>query len=110
VTNQYQNEFSCYSNYQTVGLKDMALPNGGVFDLGSGGIGNWTQPHNAHDRGNAADFRWSVGGGTNSVIDDPNIVSEFLNICQTKGLSYAIKEDVGTSNQHIHCSTSSSGF
>jgi hypothetical protein len=84
----------------------MALPNGGVFDLGAA----WTEPHKAHDRGRAADFRWSVGGGTNGVIDDPKIVAEFLRICKVQGLSYAITENVGTSNQHIHCSTSSNGF
>ncbi len=33
VTQQYHNEFGCYSTYQLVGVNDMALVFGGVFDL-----------------------------------------------------------------------------
>jgi hypothetical protein len=113
VTNQDQNEFGCYSDYQIVGLNDMSLPFGGVFDVGSAsqGIppGSWVEPHKTHDRGRSADFKFKPGEA-NSILGDPGVVDEFLRICRVNGLSFAQVESAGTSNQHVHCGFNGNGF
>ena len=107
VTQQYHNEFSCYSTYQRVGVNDMALVFGGVFDLYPDEP-QWVPGHNTHDRGKAADFR-AKPNRNNSIIYDPDIINRFLEICRAKGLSYARREKKGKPTEHVHCATNSSG-
>jgi hypothetical protein len=104
ITRQYHSEFGCRSNYQIVGVNDMALPNGGVFDINQ----TWGPPHASHDRGNAVDFR-EKPGVANSVIATRQVIDRFLAICRENGLSFAQQEYPGQDNEHIHCATSSSG-
>lgn len=105
ITQQYHAEFSCRSNYQIVGVNDMALPNGGVFDYQA----TWIPPHNYHDRGRSVDFR-ARSGVSNSVIYEAAVLDRFLQVCRERGLNYAIRESIGTDNEHIHCSTSWNGL
>ena len=106
VVTQYDSEFSCVDRYSYIGINDMSLPLGGVFDVGA----DWAPPHASHDRGTAVDVKWKPYPQPNSIIDIPFIVNRFLEICLEKGLPFAIKENIGTDNQHIHCGISNTGF
>ena len=107
VTQQYHNEFSCYSTYQRVGVNDMALVFGGVFDLYPDGP-QWVPGHKTHDRGKAADFR-AKPNRNNSIIYETPIIDRFRQICRDNGLPYAEREDAGEDNEHVHCATNRSG-
>lgn len=104
ILQTYWNEFSACAQYQPVGVNDMALHHGGLFDYQA----TWQPPHHTHHRGRAVDFRCKPNLA-NSVIHHPYSISRFLQICRDNGLPYAIHEAPGTSNEHIHCATSHSG-
>lgn len=107
VTQQYHNEFGCYSTYQLVGVNDMALVFGGLFDLYPDEP-QWKPPHHSHDRGKAADFR-AKPNQSNSIIYDTDVINRFLEICEENGLSYARREKKGKPGEHVHCAPNSSG-
>ena len=96
IANQYAANYSGAAGYQVVGVNDIALPGGGVFDLNS----NWNSPHIRHDYGRAVDFR--ANANPNSVL--PEAYDTFVQYCRDAGLSsLAFLEQPGTANQHIHC-------
>jgi hypothetical protein len=116
ITQTYHNRYSCRSDYQIVGLNDMALQWGGVFDVcpvAAAGCKNtdqtpkvkqWEPPHSWHHRGKAADFR-ADPNKPNHIINNAVIIQDFINICIANGLTFAQHEDAGTGNSHVHCST-----
>ena len=108
IAKQYHAEFSCYKTgslrYAPIGINDMALSHGGIFDINL----NWRTPHSSHHRGKAVDIRCKPGM-PNSVIPDQKIINRFLEICEENGLKYAEHEDKGKSNEHCHCGVSRSG-
>lgn len=113
ITRQYRDEFDCYDEYEPVGVNDMALEFGGVFDLypWEGEAKQWTPGHKAHDRGKAVDFRCKAKKyrQRNSIIYDAEIINRFQEICARHGLRFTIREKEGTSNEHIHCATNRGG-
>lgn len=123
---RYHNEFYCYKTgslrYKPIGINDMALPHGGIFDV----FATWRPPHYSHHRGKAADIRCrpypNPPTNPNSVIYYNNqgereqpIVTRFLEICEEEGLGYARfeyktdKKTGETYNHHCHCGVSESG-
>jgi hypothetical protein len=81
-----------------IALNDMALPLGGKFDLNF----TWTTgSHANHSRGFAVDVRGN--GGPNSIPQDPVVQNRFLELCRQTGATLAIRESVGTVNEHFHC-------
>ncbi len=102
ITQQYHDEFGCYDEYQRVGVNDMALEFGGVFDLYPYGP-EWAPGHKTHDHGKAVDFRCKPPPKENSVIYDDRIIERFEEICELHGLYFTEREDKGKSNEHIHC-------
>ncbi len=94
VAVQYHNE---YPNYDVIGINDMALPVGGVFDLNS----DWSPPHSNHGRGKAADNRGN--GAANSVPRIPDVQNRFMDICRGYGATIVLHESIGTNNEHFHC-------
>ena len=124
VVSDYYKEFGCYKpvagrhrGWQKVGINDMSLPYGGIFDLNK----NWKGPHFSHHKGNAVDIRCKPNA-SNSVIYDNDqplteqrIIIRFLEFCDDRGLDYKQFEyetDKVTgeiTNHHCHCATSSSG-
>lgn len=108
IAKQYHDEFGCYKTaplkYQPIAINDMALPHGGVFDIGN----NWSPPHYSHHRGKAVDIRCKPGL-PNSVIPDQQIIDRFLRICEENGLRHARHEDKGKANEHCHCGINEDG-
>ncbi|MFB3906505.1 MAG: hypothetical protein ACE15E_23940 [Acidobacteriota bacterium] len=101
TTRQFQAEFYCVPEYQPVGVNDMALPYGGIFDLEF----DWDQPHKWHSRGNSVDFRCKPDMD-NSVIYHPVTIARFIELCDSYDLHYGLHEAPGTSREHIHCGVS----
>jgi hypothetical protein len=105
ITNSYAAAYSGSSGYQLVGVNDIGIDFGGVFDICASGTCTqgylpWQSPHIRHDYGKAVDFR--ANGGSNSVL--PAAYNDFVGWCNAYGLSsLAFLEAPGTSNQHIHC-------
>ncbi len=108
IAQKYHDEFSCYETaplkYQPIAINDMALPHGGVFDIGN----NWRPPHYSHHRGKAVDIRCKPGL-SNSVIPDQQIIDRFLQICRDNGLRHAEHEYKGKANEHCHCGINEDG-
>ena len=108
IATQYRAEFSCYKDgslkYEPIGINDIALPYGGVFDVEN----NWRGPHFSHHRGKAVDIRCH-STNRNSVIYDEDIIKRFLQICRENGLQYAEHERKGTKYEHCHCGVSGTG-
>lgn len=105
ITNSYAAAYSRSGGYQLVGVNDVAIDFGGVFDICASGTCTqgylpWRSPHTRDDYGKAVDFR--ANGGANSIV--PAAYDEFIGWCRAYGLgSLAFLEAPGTSNQHIHC-------
>ncbi len=108
ITQQYHDEFSCYDEYQRVGVNDMALEFGGLFDLYPDDT-QWKPGHKTHDRGKAVDFRCKPPPKGNSVIYNDEIIERFREICRLHGLGFAEHEFKGKPREHIHCGTNRSG-
>jgi hypothetical protein len=90
-----QKYLTAHTDQGLLAANDMGLPSGGKFDLND----NWTSPHITHDMGTAADIR---GNGGQYAI--PNqYQAEFIGYCGDFQATEAIVENVGTSNQHVHC-------
>lgn len=125
TVSDYYNEFGCYETppdrnhrgWQKVGINDMSLEYGGVFDIKY----NWRGPHYSHHKGNAVDIRCKPDED-NSVIyfknrpeKEQGIINRFLEMCESNGLPYAKFEyyrDPETGemvNHHCHCGTSGDG-
>ena len=83
--------------YDVIGINDMSLVVGGVFDLNN----NWSPPHSNHSRGKAADIRGN--GNANSVPRIPDVQNRFMDICRGYGATIVLHEFIGTSNEHFHC-------
>ncbi|MGH9897888.1 MAG: hypothetical protein ACRD4L_03430, partial [Pyrinomonadaceae bacterium] len=69
-------------------LNDMALPNGGKFDIDQ----NWMGRHERHHRGTAVDVR----GNSLQFALPGQFQNEFINLCQMNGATFTRQEDVGT--------------
>lgn len=110
VLQQYYGEFYCVTSqqgiwgYQAVGLNDMSLEGGGIFDIKQhlGAQWRWNPPHSNHSAGNSADFRCKPQQYWSIIYVDP-AVERFMEICDEKGLEFQLREDQGTSNEHVHC-------
>lgn len=115
IAQQYYDEFSCYEKaadgshlgYQPIGVNDMSLPYGGVFDINQ----NWKTPHSSpgHHKGLAADIRLRdpkkfPGTKNNSVIYSKQVIDRFLEICADHRMNFVRRwpEYIGTENEHIH--------
>jgi len=119
ITRQYDLEYNCVQDYKIVGVNDMALPNGGTFDLGVyWPVLNplalpWIPPHLAHERGNSVDITARGPRGSiyipHSVIYTNKVINRFVAICVANGLGGSFREAQGTDNEHIHCTTNPSG-
>lgn len=113
IARDYRKEFGCYRKtkerlgFQPIGINDMALPYGGVFDIGR----NWRGPHWTHHKGNSVDIRCSRHHTENSVIFDSDfrVINRFLELCDKHGLESKGHHGRGTTNEHCHCATSSTG-
>ncbi len=107
IAQDYSSHYYQAPGYQTIGVNDEGINNGGVFDIcetASAGCSNgvlpWQSPHIRHDYGKAADFR--ANGTANSILKIA--FADFQKYCSNRGLGSYIKlESVGTSNEHIHC-------
>ena len=96
IVNAYALGYGTASGYQVVGVNDISLTGGGMFDLHQ----DWTVPHNQHNYGLAVDFR--ANNKPNSVL--PEAYNTFIQHCRNVGLGrLAYLELPGTSEQHIHC-------
>lgn len=115
IAQQYYDEFSCYEEaedgthlgYQPIGVNDMSLPYGGVFDVNQ----NWKTPHSSpgHHKGLAADIRVKdpkkfPATKKNSVIYKKVVIDRFIQICKDNGMTYVDRYEkyIGTANEHIH--------
>jgi hypothetical protein len=118
IVQKYATEFGQTTNpesWEPVGVNDSSLPHGGVFDIcatvdcsatqqnPSGGPNPWSGPHqsSAHDTGEAFDVRGNTA--PNNIINSDAVKNRFLDICREEGMPFAIRESVGTANEHIHC-------
>lgn len=107
IAQDYSSHYYQAPGYQTIGVNDEGINNGGVFDVcetsAAGcpqGVLPWQSPHVRHDYGKAADFR--ANGTANSIL--PAAFAAFQQYCRDRHLgSYVKLESIGTSNQHIHC-------
>jgi hypothetical protein len=100
VAVQYRSE---YPSNPVIGLNDVSLIRGGVFDLGPqyGGV-YWQPPHHQHDWGTAFDVRGD-DSKPNSIPEDPAVQDRFQLICIGFGASEVHHESPGTGNEHFHC-------
>lgn len=115
IAQQYYDEFSCYEDaedgthlgYQPIGVNDMSLPYGGVFDV----YQNWKTPHSSpgHHKGLAADIRVKDPKKfpdikNNSVIYKQDVIDRFIEICDDNEMTYIDRYEkyIGTANEHIH--------
>jgi hypothetical protein len=116
ITQEYAYNFNQAQGYDKVGVNDIGIDYGGVFDIcvaqancGSG-VTPWRSPHVRHDLGKAVDFR--ANGAANSILPQAfesftgpqNGQAGYGGWCRQFGLaSYVRLESIGTANQHVHC-------
>ena len=93
VAAQYRSEFP---DYDVIGINDIALPYGGIFDLNR----DWSAPHHNHSRGKAVDVRGN--GRPNSVRRSAEVQRRFREICLLNGARRVLHEDRGSNNEHFH--------
>lgn len=115
IAKKYYDEFHCYKKaedgshlgYQAIGVNDMSLQYGGLFDV----YNNWKTPHSSpgHAKGLAADIRVKdpkkFPKTKNSVIYDPVVINRFLEICTKDHKMNFVRrwpEYIGKENEHIH--------
>ncbi len=121
ITQAYANAFSSVTGYQIVGVNDISIEYGGVFDIcvpqagckddfGLPLVSPWGSPHIRHDKGKAIDFR--ANSLPNAIL--PAAYESFTGPqggaggtggwCRQFGLSSFVRlESVGRPNQHVHC-------
>lgn len=99
VASQYHAEFP---NNDVIGINDIALPIGGIFDLNR----NWAGPHFNHSRGKAVDIRGN-GMLPNSVPRQGPAHDRFLEICMENGATAGATQfeefPNNPSRDHFHC-------
>lgn len=115
IASNYYEKFHCYEKaedgshlgYQAIGVNDMSLPYGGLFDVDN----NWKPPHSSpgHAKGLAADIRVRdpiefPKTAKNSIIYDEEVIAEFLKICAAHKMNYVRRwpEYIGTEKEHVH--------
>lgn len=114
IAKKYYEKFHCYKKaedgshlgYQAIGVNDMSLQYGGLFDV----YNNWRTPHSSpgHAKGLAADIRVrdpkKFPGTKNSVIYDEDVIAQFLKICADHKMNFVRRwpEYIGKENEHIH--------
>lgn len=83
-----------------VDVNDMALPYGGIFDLG----GNWAGPHSDHSRGTAVDIR---ANGLVSTSIPVAYAQQMVDYClawgSLPGSANSGVHSPGGDNAHVHC-------
>jgi len=84
-----------YPDISVLGINDMALPMGGVFDLQQ----NWIPPHHEHSLGTAVDVPGN--GLTNSVPANPAAQAAFKAICMQQ--ADAIKAQIDCKQGYSPC-------
>lgn len=130
----YEEEDGKHLGYEKLGVNDMSLEWGGSFDLyphcpptnppkdkdgHKKGCPQkntyWVTGHATHHRGYAVDFRLKdpikfAGQANihNSIIYDQAVIDRFETMCK-KIFGHFVREDKGKNNEHIHCSSNSSG-
>ena len=115
IAKKYYEKFRCYKKaadgshlgYQAIGVNDMSLQYGGLFDV----YNNWKTPHSSpgHAKGLAADIRVrdpkKFPKTKNSVIYDPVVINRFLEICTKEHKMNFVRrwpQYIGKENEHIH--------
>jgi len=114
IAKKYYEKFRCYKKaadgshlgYQAIGVNDMSLQYGGLFDVNN----DWKTPHSSpgHAKGLAADIRVrdpkKFPGTKNSVIYDEDVIAEFLKICADHKMNFVRRwpQYIGKKNEHIH--------
>lgn len=114
---KYHDEFYCYEKaadgshlgYQPIGVNDMSLPYGGVFDINQ----NWKTPHSSpgHHKGLAADIRYRnpkkfPDSSANSIIYRTDIRERFVEIFRglaaDHGTPVVLHEFKKQAKEHLH--------
>jgi hypothetical protein len=117
ITQEYANQFNSQQGYQPVGVNDIAVDYGGIFDIclpqspcANNFVAPWQPSHHRHDTGRAVDFRANNEPNTilpaaRELFTGPNGgQAGYGGWCRQFGLGTWVRlESVGTTNQHIHC-------